>query len=95
MFQNSVAAALHAVGLGDLIVPKNHKKGRIPKPKYRVIGESKVPHFYNRGRLVEHEGRLYRPQKLIRKIGPQAAANHPDLQQVTVQMVTVKRVQRI
>lgn len=93
MFQNSVAAALHAVGLGDLITPA--KKRRIPRPKYKVIGESKVPHFYNGGRLVEHEGRLYRPQKLIRKIGPQAAANHPDLQQVTVQMVTVKRVQRI
>ncbi len=94
MFKNSVAAALHAVGLGDLIVPQGKVK-RQPKPKYKVIGESKVPHFYNGGRLVEHEGRLYRPQKLVRKIGPQAAANHPDLQRVTVQMVTVKRVQLI
>ena len=84
MLKNSVAAALQAVGLGDLVEPQ---KKRQPKAKYRVIGEKQVPHFYG--------GRIRKVRKIIRKIGPEAAANHPDLQGVEVKMVTVKRVQRI
>ena len=65
-------------------------KPKMPKPKYKQIGVTVVPHFYH--------PRIRKVRKIIRKYGgniERAIAENPELADVRVKEVPVRRMQLI